>query len=172
MEQERFEFSPLKPILLLLIIPGIGLFLSDKYHLFILTHSVVAMILSLPFFITLWRYLSITFLMLLLKPAILLTDEKVVITYMGDAIDWKDVMDVYLASTRFTKSPNTYSIVIRVRNPEKYIKSIKNPITRYFRWYTRNLSDSPFTIDLSIVRGDEDEIYHTVLRYFQNNRGF
>ena len=172
MEQERFEFSPLKPILLLIIFPGIYFFFSDKANVFILTHSWLALLLFSPFAIFLWRYLRITFLMLLLKPAVILTDEKIVITYMGDMIDWKDVSDVYLAATRFDTSPNSYAIIIRVRDPGKYIKQIKNPITRYFRWYTRDLKNSPFGIDLSMVRGDEDEIYRTVLRYYQNNRGF
>ena len=70
-------------------------------------------------------------------------------------------------------APKSGYIIIRVRDPEKYIKSIKNPFTRYYRWHTRGLWNlSPFEISLFLVRGDDDEIYHTVLKYYQNNRGF
>lgn len=174
MEQEKFQFSPLKPILLIMVLSGIYFFFSDQTNIFVLTHSLLAVILALPFVVIFWKYLRITFLMLTLRPAIILTDEAIIITERSYTIYWKDVMDVYMAFNggQAMKSPRTYYIIIRVRDPEKYIKAIKNPFNRYFRWYTRNWSLSPFDINLSFVRGDEDEILHTVLKYYQNNRGF
>jgi len=115
-----------------------------------------------------WRQLRITFLMLIRKPALILTDKGVTITERNYTIYWEDIMDVYKAFGR--GSPRNY-VIIRVREPEKYIRAIKNPFTRYWRWYTRNLFNlSPFEVNLFLVRGDDDEIYHTVLKYYQHNR--
>lgn len=112
--------------------------------------------------------------MLLWRPAVVLTDDAITITERNYTIYWKDVIDVYMADSGepAVRAPRINYIIIRVREPDKYIKAIKNPFTRYYRWYTRNWSLSPFQVNLFFVRGDDDEIYHLVLKYFQNNRGF
>ena len=63
-------------------------------------------------------------------------------------------------------------VTIKVREPEVQLKMVKNPLIRNYRWLTRNWRQSPFDVSLFLVRGDDDEIYHTILRYYQNNRGF
>lgn len=175
MEQEEFGFSVLQPILFTMSTPALYyLFLEEKWF-FILTHNVLIMIFSMPFVLYIWKQLRITVLMLLQKPAVVLTEEAVIITERNYTIYWEDVMDVYLSNDGSpaggVTAPKNRYIIIRVREPEKYIKSIKNPFTRYYRWYTRRLWNlSPFEINLFLVRGDDDEIYHQVLKYFQNNR--
>jgi len=72
-----------------------------------------------------------------------------------------------------TTAPKNRYIIISVREPEKYLKAVKNPLIRYYRWYTRNFwSYSPFEVNLFLVKGDDDEIYQLVLKYYQNFRGF
>ena len=111
--------------------------------------------------------------MLLQKPAIILTNESITITERRYTIKWTDMKNVYLVRTPSMREPRIYYVILRVREPEKYIRSIKNPFTRYYRWYTRNLwNQSPFEVNLFLVRGDDDEIFRTILKYYQNNRGF
>jgi len=120
------------------------------------------------------KNLRIGYFTLIHKPAVILTDESITITAKNDTIKWTDVKDVYMTagSTGVINAIKFYYITIRVREPEKYLKDISNPLIRKYRWLTRNWRPSPFEINLFLVRGDEDEIYHTVLRYYQNNRGF
>jgi len=177
MEEERFEVSPLKPSLALLYIPIYVFFLyrSDD-SLFHPSLGMVLIIVISPIFI--WKYLRLGGLALRRKPAVLLTDESVYIADSGYTIKWTDVSDVYLASDAPSDGVGTsalkmeYYIIIRVREPEKYLDTIKNPFLRIYRKLTKNLGPSPFEINLSWVRGDEDELFHIVLRYYQNNRGF
>lgn len=176
MEKEEFSFSPLQPILFVIGAPAIVYFFSDRINWFLITHTWLAL-LVIPLLLFVWKQLRITFLMLTNSPAVILTDETITITERGYTIKWTDMKDVYLASdgspsVGITAPKNRY-VILRVREPEKYIKSLKNPFTRYYRWYSRNLWNlSPFEVSLFLVRGDDDEIYHTILRYYQNNRGF
>jgi hypothetical protein len=115
--------------------------------------------------------------MLLFRPALVLTEESITIIERGYTIYWKDMIDVYMAHTGSpldgVRSVTMDYIIIKVREPEKYLKEIKNPFTRFYRWNTRKLwSDSPFEINLFLIRGDDDDIYQLVLKYYQNLRGF
>jgi len=175
MEKEEFGFSFLQPSLFVLASPGLYYFFSDRINLYAFSHSLLLMILAIPLVLFIYKHLRITLLMLFRRPALTLTSEVVTITESGYSIYWADVKDVYLADSisGVMRSPKTRFIIISVREPEKYIKAIKNPFTRYYRWATRGFwSESPFEISLFLVSGDDDEIYHQVLRYFQNNRGF
>jgi len=177
MEKEEFSFSPLQPILFVIAAPAITYWFSDKIKWMMMTHSLLTLLFIILISLLVWKQLRITFLMLTNKPAVVLTNEAITIIERGYTIKWTDMKDVYLGSDGsafggITAPKNRY-VILRVREPEKYIKSIKNPFTRYYRWYTRNLwSLSPFEVSLFLVRGDDDEIYHTILRYYQNNRGF
>jgi len=176
MQKEEFSFSPLQPILFVIGVPAIMYFFSDHINWFSITHSWLTLLI-IPLLLFTWRQLRITILMLMNRPAVVLTDDAITITERGYTIKWRDIKDVSIASDGspsggITAPKNRY-VILRVREPEKYIKSIKNPFTRYYRWYTRTLwSLSPFEVSLFLVRGDDDEIYHTILRYYQNNRGF
>ena len=111
----------------------------------------------------------------MLRPAVVLTDKYIKITYSGYTIYWTDVKDVFMADSgeSATTGPQNYYVTISVREPEKYLTAIKNPFTRYYLWITRNWRETgAFEVDLSLVRGNEDEIFHTILKYYQNNRGF
>ncbi|HZX57349.1 MAG TPA: hypothetical protein VFE54_01440 [Mucilaginibacter sp.] len=113
--------------------------------------------------------------MLTLRPAVVLTDESITITEQNYTIYWKDVKDVFMADSgeAAVRSPQSYYVVISVREPEKYLRAIRNPLLRYYRWITRNWrATGAFEVDLSSVRGDKDEIFHTILKYYQNNRVF
>jgi hypothetical protein len=174
MEEEEFQFSPLKPILLVVAAPLIYVYILRGLNLFVRNFSLYGLIVTVGLVSYTWKYLRITFLMLTLRPAVILTDESITITSANYIISWKDVQDVYLASSGgdSARSIKSYYIVVSVREPEKYFKQIKNPFTRYYRRWTRNWRPSPFEVDLSLIRGNEDEIYHPILRYYQNNRGF
>jgi len=175
--REELEFSPLQPILFVIFSPAIYYLFSYKINWFYLAHSWLVLILTLPLLLFIWRQLRITLLMILRKPAVILTEEAITITERNYTIYWKDMIDVYLVNDGSpaggTTAPKNHYITIVVREPGKYIKTIKNPFTRYYRWYTRNWwSYSPFEVSLMLVRGDDDEIYQLVLTYFQHFRGF
>jgi len=175
MEQEEFGFSVLQPSLFVMSSPAIYYIFIQDEHWFVILHNWLLMIITIPALLFIWRQLRITVLMLLQKPAVILTEEAVIITESNYTIYWTDVMDVYLSNDGSPAggitAPKTRYIIIRVSEPEKYIKAIKNPFTKYYRWYTRRLWNlSPFEINLFLVRGDDDEIYHQVLKYYQNNR--
>src|SRR5580698_8332816 len=97
--QERFEFSPLKPILLVVFIPAIYFWFTRTLNFLALIYNPLAQIITFILVYFLWKYLRITFLMLTLKPAVVLTNESIVITYAGYTINWKDAKDVYMASS-------------------------------------------------------------------------
>jgi hypothetical protein len=174
MEKEEFGFSVLQPSLLLIASPAAYYIYTSESYWFFLTHTWLGLFLLLVMSLILWKNLRITFLMLLRKPALVLTSESIKITESNYIIAWEDVLDVYLAgsgsSTRFggdSGSSRTYYIILKVKDPEKYVKTIKNPFTRYYRWYTRNWRVSLFEVNLFLVKGDSDEIYKEVLKYYQ-----
>ena len=174
-EKETFAFSPMKPILLVIAGPAVYVVFSRYISSYIQYNDWVNIMVLLGLVLYLLGPLRITVLMLMMRPAVVLTDKYIKITDTGYTIYWTDVKDVYMADSgeAAVRSPQNYYVVISVREPEKYLKAIKNPVTRWYRWITRNWRETgAFEVDLSLVRGDEDEIYHRVLRYYQNNRGF
>jgi len=179
MEQERFEFSPMKPILLVILVPAVYTVFSryvtsyTKYKEWFNANDWVHIAILMLVVLYLVKPLRITILMLMMRPAVVLTNECIRITYTGYTIYWTDVKDVYLGSSGSgTRGPVSYYVIIKVRDPEKYLAKIRNPLNRWYQRITRKLRPSPFEIELSLVRGDEDEILRTVLKYYQNNRGF
>jgi hypothetical protein len=175
--REELEFSPLQPILFLIGSPAIYYIFSVRRDWFHWTNIWLLIILTSPLLLFIWKQLRITFLMLFQKPAVILTEESITITERSYTILWKDIMDIYMANDGSpgggTTAPKNRYIIISVREPEKYIKAIKNPFTRYYRWYTRGFwSYSPFEVNLFLVKGDDDDIYELVLKYYQNLRGF
>jgi len=173
--EERFEFSPMKPILLVIAAPAFYVVFVRYISSSIQYHEWLNLIFLGGMLLFLWGPLRVTVLMLMLRPAVKLTDKYISITDTGYLIYWTDVKDVFMADSGETavRGPQRYYVVISVRDPEKYLKAIKNPLTRYYRWVTRNWRETgAFEVDLSLVRGDEDEIFHTILKYYQNNRGF
>jgi hypothetical protein len=172
MEDERFEFSPLRPILLLLYVPCYLLYLSEFVDAISNPLAWIFLIPGIFATVAIFKSLRLTGLMLLIRPAVILTEESIYVAEKNDTIKWTDVMDVYMASNRGWTGFATYYIIIRVREEDKYLNRVKNPLLRTYRKWTRNWGPSPFDINLGWVRGDEDELLHIVLRYFQNNRGF
>lgn len=180
MEKEELQFSPSRPILFVISSPAIYyIFSSILSHISTVTliGNIFEIVFAIILLIIVWRELRITYLMLLQKPAIVLTNESITIVERRYTIKWTDMKDVYLANDGSpgggTVAPKNRYVILRVREPEKYILSLKNPFTRYYRWCTRGFwSLSPFEVSLFLVRGDDDEIYHTILKYYQNNRGF
>jgi hypothetical protein len=175
--REELPFSPLQPILFVISVPALYYIFLNNVNLVVLFHNWVDLAFIFVFCLFTWKYVRITVLMLLQRSAVILTDEAITITERNYTIYWKDMIDVYLVNdgspSGGTTAPKNRYITIVVREPEKYIKAIKNPFTRYYRWYTRNWwSYSPFEVSLMLVRGDDDEIYQLVLTYFQHFRGF
>jgi hypothetical protein len=171
MTKEEVEFSPVQPILFLVWGPAIYYFLTIPIDWVSLTRNWFDLFLIIVFVSFVWRNVRITILMLRRVPAIVLTDETITVAQKNYTLYWKDIKSVFLATSGLSYYRRRH-IMLRVRDPEKCIKEIKNPIMRNFRWYTRNWSYSPFDINLFLVKGDDDEIYRLVLKYYQNNRGF
>jgi len=175
LERETLPFSPMKPILLVIAAPAFYVAFLNNINQFIKENNIEALIIGFAVFLVIWPSIKVTALMLALRPAVTLTNESITITATGYTIYWTDVKDVCMADSgeSAVRSPQSYYVIISVRDPEKYLKAIKNPFTRNYRWITRNWrSTGAFEVDLSLVRGDEDEILHTILRYYQAGRGF
>lgn len=174
MEKEEFAFSPLQPILFVIASPAFYYWFSSETDVYLTTHSPIVFLIVAGLTVLAVRQVRITILMLFLRPAVILTDESITLTESFDKIYWKDVSDVYVASNGdgVMRFPSKSYVIIKVREPEAYLKAIKNPVSRNYRWYTRNWRPSPFEVNLLLVKGDDDEIYHTILKYYQNNRGF
>ena len=171
MEKEEFKYSLkqyiaicfLSPFLVILILK----YLSSSFHnhnygdvayftvLLLITVGFTAGIL----YLTIWA------------KAIVLTNESIFIHASGYSIDWTDIKHIGRYTDDAMNFPSEY-IEIYVRDQKKYIDMIRNPLVRFFKWKTRNMNNSPFYINLSTVKGDNDEIFHAVLRFYQNNRGF
>src|ERR1700739_3525187 len=160
MERETLSFSPMKPILLVIAAPAIYVVFVKYISSYIQYHEWLNLIFLGGLLLFLWGPLRVTVLMLMMRPAVVLTDKYISITDTGYTIYWTDVKDVYMADSgeAAVRSPQSYYVVISVREPEKYLKAIKNTLTRWYRWVTRNWRETgAFEVDLSLVRGDEDE---------------
>ena len=178
MEKKEFGFSALQPVFFIVWWPGIYFWFTRSISIYALTHSWLAIFITIVLIVLTWKNLRITLLMLRNVPAVILTDKSVTITQKNDTIYWEDVKDVYMTNSgtgggtggRGLGGIRIRYVTIMVREPEKYIMAIKNPFVRYYRWYTRNWKYSPFEINLFLVKGDDDEIYQEVLKYYQHNR--
>jgi hypothetical protein len=168
---KEFEFSVLPPIITVILAPSWCCLVAGYIIKGISFSNLPGLIFTFFIMIYLAKNLRITYLMLRRLPSIILTDEKITVAQKKYSIYWKDVTSIQMAISDGMNFRPKY-IIINVRDNWKYIKEIKNPIIKYYRWYTRNWSYSPFDINLFFVKGDNDEIYHTVLKYYQNNRGF
>jgi hypothetical protein len=174
MEKEEFKFSLLQPALSVMFLIAAGYFFSDKYNLYLITHNPLVFIIILLCFIYMIKNLRIGLFTLMGKPAIVLTNESIVITAKNDTIKWTDVGNVYMtySSIGVINLVKFRFVTIKVREPENYLKMVKNPFIRKYRWLTRNWRTSSFEVSLFLIKGDDDEIYNTILKYYKNNRGF
>ncbi|HWD88761.1 MAG TPA: STM3941 family protein [Mucilaginibacter sp.] len=176
-ERETFPFSPLIQLTCLGFLSLFYLFVKAKVDAFI-AEDPFYFFLSLSVLVLIcWTYIRALGFALIRRPAIILTNECLTNTIEGYSIKWTDVRNVYMTSEDVGGYKDMiplqgYSITIKVEDNEKYFAQVKNPFTRWFRRVTRNWPSDRLIIDLSLVRGDEDEILHRVLRYYQNNRGF
>jgi len=174
MEREELPFSPLQlTYCLFYLLAAYYIFSSDHYW-DMMMHNPIVLLFVACFVIYMIKSLRIGYFILTRRPAVVLTNESVVITDSGDEIKWIDIADVYMTHRGYKDigSIQAYYVTIKLRDPEVYLKAIKNPIIRKCRWITRKWKPSPFEIKLSLVRGDEDDNYRSVLRFYQNNRGF
>ncbi len=174
MEKEEFKFSVVQPVLSVCFLIAGAFYFSDPYNLYMITHNPLVLIIILLCLSYMIKNLRIGVLTLMGKPAVILTDESITITANNDTIKWLDVGNVYMtySSIGVVNLVKFHFVTIKVREPEVQLKMVKNPFVRNYRWLTRNWRQSPFEVSLFLVRGDDDEIYHTILKYYQNNRGF
>jgi hypothetical protein len=134
--------------------------LNRDYRWFILFFFVAAYIL--------WHFLRPTVLMLFGMPAVVITRNDITITERGYVIDWKDIDAINLVET--AGRTTSYSLVLNVKDPWKYISTIKNPVMRYYRWYAKDYFYTPFSLSLSSVEGDSQELYDRIENYFHQYR--
>jgi len=99
MEEDRFEFSPLKPMLLVVFVPAIYFWFTRRLSFAAWVSNPVVPIITFVLLYFLWKYIRITILMLRLKPAVVLTSESITITAAGYTIPWTDVSNVFLSSS-------------------------------------------------------------------------
>lgn len=172
--REEFKFSLLQPVLSVCFLIAASYYFSDPYNLFILTHNPILLIIILLCLLYVAKNLRIGWLTLMGRPSVILTNESITITAKNDTIKWVDVIDVYMTSSSVgvVNLVKFRFVTIKIREPETQLKMVKNPLIRNYRWLTRNWRQSPFDVNLFLVKGDDDEIYNTILRYYQNNRGF
>jgi hypothetical protein len=83
-------------------------------------------------------------------------------------IAWKDIEEMNLVVTG--GRGHSCSLVIDVKDPWKYISQIKNPILRNYRWFAKDYGYKPFSISLSVVEGNEDDVFNAVEDCFHQNR--
>jgi hypothetical protein len=172
--KEEFKFSPLQPVLSVCFLIAAVYYFSDPYNLYMLTHNPIVLIIILLCLLYVAKNLRIGWLTLMGRPAVVLTNESITITAKNDTIKWVDVIDVYMTSSSVgvVNLVRFRFVTIKLREPEAQLKMVKNSFIRNYRWLTRNWRQSPFDVNLFLVKGDDDENYNTILRYYQNNRGF
>ena len=172
--RDELAFSRLQPILSVLFLVFAFCFFTSHATLYMLTHNWLALICILLFLVYVIKNIRIGILTIRNIPAIILTEESIVITAKGDTVEWTDIADIYMTSNSFgnINLVKFFFVTIRLRDPEKYLKSIKNPFIRNYRWFTRNWRSSPVEVSLFLVKGDDEEIYQLILKYYQHFRGF
>jgi hypothetical protein len=114
-----------------------------------------------------WNFIRLSIFTLVGIPGIILSNKTLTITAKGYDIKWKDVTAMSLEVTGVRGS--TYKLIMQVKDPWKYISTIKNPLSRYYRWYLKDYSNS-FTIDLSSLTGDSRELYDLIEQHYHQHR--
>jgi hypothetical protein len=131
--------------------------LNHDYRWFIVFGIVIAYLF--------WNVIRITIYMIIGVPAVIITKRDITLTQKGYVIEWDDITNMdYVVTGSKSRS---YTLVIDVKDPWKYISTIKNPLMRNYCWYAKDYYYKPFTIDLGNVEGDNSEIFDTVERYYR-----
>ena len=170
-EKVEFKYSLMLYVILVIFSPIAFYVTINHVYLSYNRHNYSDMVYFGIFFLIALAYTSEALYLSIWGKAIVLTNESIFIGASGYTIDWTDIKHIGRSVVRANRSEEEY-IEIYVSDPKKYIDLIRNPLIRFFKWRTRNLSNSPFYINLEKVRGNNEEIFGTVLRFYQNNRGF
>jgi hypothetical protein len=166
--EKKYKYGLTQTILALLFAPFLFWVIIPYLFGAVKANNLMDVLYFGVFFLTTLAYTSAVVYLTIWGKA-MLTNESIFIGSSGYTIDWKDIK--HIGRSVVNRSNDEY-IEIYVRDPKKYIDMIRNPLIRFFKWKTRNLANSPFYINLSNIRGDNEEIFRTVLRFYQNNRGF
>ncbi|MBS1525372.1 MAG: hypothetical protein JST19_06975 [Bacteroidetes bacterium] len=117
--------------------------------------------------IVFWNFIRVGVLSLAGRPGIVLTNEGITLTELGYNIEWQDIDGIDLVENpgKYT----SYSLVISVKYDWKYIGAIRNPLLRYYRWYTKDyFGNTPFSINLNTLHDDSGDVYAAVENCFHN----
>jgi hypothetical protein len=103
-------------------------------------------------------------------PALTLTNRGIRIAHRGYYIEWNDIEAINLVES--SGRSTSYIMTISVKDDWKYIGALRNPFLRYFRWYMKdyNAYNTPFSIRLSMLEGDNADIYAAVENCFHNHK--
>jgi hypothetical protein len=112
-----------------------------------------------------WHFIRITALMMAGVPAIIIERKTITLTEKGYALEWKDIEEMNMVVTG--GKGRSYNLVITVKEPWKYISGIRNPLMRYYCWYAKDYFYNPFSINLSMIAGDNYEVYNTIESYYR-----
>jgi len=115
-----------------------------------------------------WNFVRPTVFLLFGIPAVVITRSYIALSELGYDIDWKDIEEINLDVT--TGRSTSYTLVISVKDPWKYISTIRNPVMRYYRWYAKDYFYKPFAVSLNNLEGDSQGIYDKVENHFHQYR--
>jgi hypothetical protein len=177
LDRTTLHFSPLIQLTFLGFLSLFYFFVKGKVDAFIVEDPLYFFLSLSALVLICWTYIRAFGFALIRRPAIILTNDSLTNTIDGYTVKRTDVRNVYMTSEDVGGYKDLiplkgYSITIKVEDNDKYFAQIKNPFSRWFRHAVRNWPTDTLEIDLGLVRGDEDDILHTILRYYQNNRGF
>ena len=132
-----------------------------EYYWFIFSFIIFAFIF--------WNFIRLSVFTLAGIPAIVLTTKGIKLTQLGYDIEWNDISEINLIESG--GKTTTYELVISVKDDWKYIGGLRNPLLRYYRWYTREgYNSTPFSVRLNLLEGDSLDIYNSVENCYHSHK--
>jgi len=157
------KFNSLWPVIIVITVFGE---LTNLIRQGVLNHDyrwfILYFIVALYIF---WRFVRITIYMIIGIPSVIITSKDITISEKGYSIGWNDIegMDLSISTGRST----SYTLVIQLKDPWKYISQKWNPIIRYYCWFAKDYFYKPFTVDLNNVEGDSQDVFLMIEGYYR-----
>ncbi len=157
------KFNSLLPVIVVIAVFGE---LTNLIRQGVLNHDyrwfILYFIVALYIF---WRFVRITIYMIIGIPSVIITSKDITISEKGYSIDWNDIegMDLNISTGRST----SYTLVIQLKDPWKYISQKWNPIIRYYCWFAKDYFYKPFTVNLNNVEGDSQDVFLMIEGYYR-----
>lgn len=98
------------------------------------------------------------------KPALTLTEKKLIDYQSGRTIEWIDIQDFSSGGQKANY------ISIKHYDSEKYISKFKNPVLKSVYRLNSKLFHGTFTFTISMLKGDNDNIIQTLEDYLTRGK--